>query len=56
MKIEMKKWEIERIKEIISDVLEFWQHDTITAENSSGHKLSMSTKTFLEHLERALKN
>lgn len=56
MKVEMKKWEIERIKEIIAKILEFYAYDTISAKNSSGGELSMSTTVFFEQLERELKD
>lgn len=55
MKIEMKKWEVERIKEIVGDILDFWMYDLIEMESSSSsHKMGMSVETFLENLERKL--
>jgi len=55
MKVEMEQWEIERIKEKVAKVLDFWKYDFIEVGNESGHKMSMSKKTFLEQLERELK-
>ena len=54
MKTTMKQWEIERIKEIVSDVLELWSGEFIEVNNGNGNARSMSIKTFLQDLERAL--
>ena len=51
----MEQWEIERIKEKIGKVLEFWMYDSINMKDDTGRQLSMSTKSFLEQLERELK-
>ena len=53
MKVTMEKWEVERVKKIISDILQLWSHDTITAGDDNG-SVSMSTKTFFEALESDL--
>src|SRR3990167_9056743 len=47
----MEDWEIERIKEKIGKVLEFWMYEFIEVSTKSGRKMSMSVKTFLENLE-----
>lgn len=58
MKIEMKQWEIERVKEIVGKVLDFWAYKYIemSSDDTGGATLSMSTVTFLEQLERELKS
>lgn len=56
MRVEMKQWEIERVKEIVSKLLEFYIYEFIEANDGNGRSISMSTKTFLEQLERELKN
>lgn len=54
MKTEMKKWEIERIGEIISDILQLWNYDFIEVNDGHGRAMSMSKETFLEKLEKEL--
>lgn len=57
MKVEMKQYEIERVKEIISKILEFWMYDSISMKSStSTHQLSMTKEVFIENLERELKS
>ena len=51
----MEQWEIERIKEKVGKVLDFYMYDFIKMEGDAGHAMSMSIKTFLEELERELK-
>ena len=54
MKVEMKKWEIERVKEKIGEILQFWAYSLIEVKDGSGRSMSMSIKTFLEQLEEKL--
>lgn len=54
MKIEMKNWEIERVVEKISEILNFWSYDSIEVSDENGHKMSMSKDNFLEQLRREL--
>jgi hypothetical protein len=56
MRTSIHKWEVERIKEIVSEILQLWCYNSISAEDSCGAKISMSAKTFLEHLERDLQD
>lgn len=56
MKIELQNWEVQRIKDIVGRVLDLYMYDSIEVSTSGGHAMSMSTKTFLESLERDLKN
>ena len=55
MEVKMEKWEVERVKEKISKILEFWMYDLISMKSStSSHEMGLSTETFLEQLEREL--
>ena len=56
MQVEMKQWEVERVKEIVSDILDLRMYDSVEAKTYGGRLISMSKKTFLESLERSLKN
>ena len=55
MKITMKQWEIERTKEIVSDVLALWSGNFIEVNDGHGSGRSMSKETFLKQLEERLK-
>ncbi len=52
----MENWEIERVVEKINNILQFWAYDSIEVSDETGHKMSMSIKTFEEQLRRDLKN
>lgn len=51
----MKQWEVERIKEIVGNILQFWSYDLIDVHDGNGRRMGMSVKTFLEALDRELK-
>jgi hypothetical protein len=52
----MKNWEIERIKEIVSDVLELWSGEFIEVNDSHGNGRSMSIETFMKDLDARLRD
>ena len=51
----MKNWEIQRIKEILSNVLHLSQYDFISASSKDGYKMSMSKEHFLRRVEEELR-
>lgn len=51
----MKNWEVERVKEIVSDVLELWSGEFIDVGDGNGRSRSMSKQTFLEALDKELR-
>lgn len=54
MKVTMKDWEIARIVEIVSDVLELWAGNFIEVNDGHGNARSMSKETFIENLKKNL--
>jgi len=48
------KEEIKAIKEVISDILQLWHYEFISASNEDGAEISMSKETFFKDLEREL--
>lgn len=56
MRIQMKNWEVERIKEIVSDVLELWSGNYIEVNDGCGNFRSMSKETFLKELDKELRS
>lgn len=51
----MKKYEIERVKEILEKVLELWVYQFVSASTEDGRSLSMSKEEFLKQVEHMLK-
>ncbi len=55
MRVDLHKWEVERVKNIVAGILDFYQYDSIEVR-SEHNAMSMSIETFLENLERDLKD
>lgn len=55
MKVQMENWEVERVKEIVSDVLELWSVEFIEVGDGEGTGRSMSKETFLKSLDEELR-
>ena len=55
----IKKWtatkeEIEAIKEVISEILQLWKYDSISADDEYDGSISMSKEEFFKQLEQEL--